>query len=115
MTYKLVKESEATQKDKFGIHLHVYPATGGVGFVTVETEEGHNQEFYDLESTFTYIILEGEGTFYLDDVEVPVRKGDWLSVEPKTRIYYKGKLKMVLLTSPAWKAENEVETRKQIW
>lgn len=49
MTYKLVKASEATQKDKFGIHLHVYPATGGVGFVTVETEEGHNQEFYDLD------------------------------------------------------------------
>lgn len=53
--------------------------------------------------------------FYLDNEEVPVHKGDWLSVEPKTRIYYKGKLKMVLLTLPAWKADNEVETRKQIW
>ena len=53
--------------------------------------------------------------FFLDDETVEVDKGDILSIEPNTRIYYKGKLKMILITTPAWKPENEVETRHSIW
>lgn len=60
-------------------------------------------------------MIEGEGTFFLDDEPVLVKKGDLLSVAPNTRIYYKGTMKLVLITSPAWTEENEVETRATIW
>jgi mannose-6-phosphate isomerase-like protein (cupin superfamily) len=115
MSYKLTKSVDVPKKEKFGIRLDVFPNVGGAGIVSVSVEIGYNQEFYDKQSTFTYIILEGNGTFFLDDETVEVAKGDVLSIEPNTRIYYKGKLKMILITTPAWKPENEVETRSTIW
>jgi mannose-6-phosphate isomerase-like protein (cupin superfamily) len=115
MKYKLIKSENIPKKEKHGIHLNVYPNVGDSGIVYVDTESGHNQEFYDRESTFTYVILEGEGKFYLNDEDVGVSSGDMLSIDPNTRIYYKGKFKMILITTPAWKPENEVETRPSIW
>lgn len=115
MQYKHIRYLDISKKDKFGIHLDVYPHFGSCGFVIVNTETGHNQEFYDKQSSFTYIVLEGEGKFFLDDEEVSVKKGDLLSIPPKTRIYYKGKMRLVLITNPAWKAENEVETKASLW
>ncbi len=113
MSYRL---NRPDRKDKFGIQLEIYSnISQGCGAVIVSTEEGHNQEFYDKESTFTYIILEGQGAYFLDDEKVLVTKGDMLSVAPGTRIYYQGKMKMVLITTPAWRAENEVETRSSLW
>ena len=38
-----------------------------------------------------------------------------LSVAPNTRIYYKRMMKMVLVTNPAWTAEDEVETKAKAW
>ena len=115
MKYKLTKSADIPKKEKFGINLNIYPDVDGAGIVSVSTEVGHNQEFYDKQSTFTYIILEGGGTFFLDDETVEVAKGDVLSIPPNTRIYYKGKFKMILLITPAWKPENEVETKSSIW
>jgi mannose-6-phosphate isomerase-like protein (cupin superfamily) len=115
MKYELTPSSQIPTVDKLGIHLEIYPNIKDQGIVVIETSEGHNQEFYDRESTFIYIVLEGSGTFFLDDEPVEVSKGDMLSIQPHTRIYYKGKLKMILITTPAWKAENEVETKSTIW
>jgi mannose-6-phosphate isomerase-like protein (cupin superfamily) len=115
MKYKITKSQDVLKVEKFGINLDVFPSVDNCGVVLVNTEEGHNQEFYDKESKFTYIILDGSGIFFLDDEEVRVEKGDSLTIEPNTRIYYKGKLKMVLITTPAWKAENEVETKPTVW
>ena len=115
MTYKLTKKEEVEKKGKFGANLGVYPNINNCGIVLVSTETGHNEEFSNLKSTFIYIILEGSGSFFLDDEEVKVGKEDMISIEPNTRIYYKGKLKMILITTPAWKPENEVETRSSIW
>ncbi len=115
MPYKLTKNTDVPKADKFGISLSVYPDIGDCGFVLVETQTGHNQEFYDIGSTYHYIVLEGSGSFFLDDEEVPVEKGDHVSALPNTRIYYQGKMKLVLITNPAWKAENEIETKPTVW
>ena len=115
MNYKLTKSADIFKTEKFGINVEVYPNIGNSGIVLVSTEDGHNQEFYDRQSTFTYIILEGSGKFFLNDEAVEVTKGDVLSISPNTRIYYKGKLKMILVTTPAWRPENEVETKPSIW
>lgn len=115
MVYTRTSIHDIPQIDKHGIHLGVYPRIGDSGVVLVETKEGHRQEFYHKTSTFNYIVLEGTGRFFLNDEEVPVQKGDMLSVEPNTRIYYKGAMKLVLITNPAWTEEGEVEVRAKIW
>jgi len=115
MKHKLIKKGGVDKKGKFGANLDVYPSVNDCGIVLVSTETGHNEEFKNLKSTFTYVILDGNGSFFLDDEEIKVEKGDMISIEPNTRIYYKGQLKMFLITTPAWKQENEVETRAKIW
>lgn len=115
MKYQLVKNREIFKLEKFSIKLDVYPAVGNCGVVVVETETGHNQEFYDKVSTFNYIILEGSGSFFLNDEEVKVVQGNFISIEPNTRLYYKGKMKLILITTPPWQAENEIETKSTIW
>jgi len=115
MNYKLTKNKDIEKKEKVGINFDVFPNIGDCGVVIENTEEGHSSEFYNIKSTFNYIILEGNGSFFLDEEEVIVSKGDFLSILPNTRIYFKGKLKMILITNPAWKKEDEVETRASIW
>lgn len=115
MAYTLTKDKEVFKKSQYGIDLCVFPPIGGNGVVVVDTQEGHYQEFYHKTSSFNYIVLEGSGSFFLDDEEVKMEQGDMLSIQPGTRIYYKGTMKLVLITSPAWTAENEVETRAKVW
>ena len=115
MTHKIVKSSDVPKKEKIGVKLAIYPNIGDCEFVVVETETGHNQEFYNIESTMTYIVLEGAGSFFLDDEEIPVAKGDFISIAPNTHIYYKGTMKLILVSNPPWKEENAVVTKPTIW
>ena len=116
MNYTLETEKDIRQLSKFGVDLKIYSAIDETcGVVLVHVEDGHNEEFRHLESTFTYIVLEGRGTFYLNDESVDVSKGDRISIKPNTNIYYKGKMQMVLITTPAWSAEQEVEVRQRVW
>lgn len=115
MSYRLTKSADLPKKEKYEMQIRILPEIGNCNVITAETETGHNQEFYDTESTFHYIIVSGSGSFFLDDAEVPVSEGDYLAIEPKTRIYYKGRMRLVLITNPPWRQENEVETRSKIW
>jgi mannose-6-phosphate isomerase-like protein (cupin superfamily) len=115
MSYKLTKATDIFEVEKFGMKLDVLPDIGDVGVVVAETQTGHNQEFYHKTSTFHYFLLEGEGSFFLNDEEVSVKKGDMLSVPPGTRIYYKGTMRILLVTNPPWTEEGEVETKTSIW
>ncbi|MBI3573037.1 MAG: DUF861 domain-containing protein [Candidatus Kerfeldbacteria bacterium] len=103
---------QAHIKKKHGIKLWVYPAKQKVSEVAyIESTVGHLQEFYDKKSTFTYYILAGQGTFYLNGKAVPVKATDVVIIPPMTKIYYIGKMKMTLTTSPVWNAKNEVHVR----
>lgn len=105
-------KQEAEIKSKFGINLWVYKtASEKAGFVYIEVAKGHLEEFYNKVSTFIYYILEGEGKFFLNGVETPVKATDLLVIPPNTKIYYLGAMKLNLITVPAWKAEDEVHVR----
>lgn len=110
--YKKIKFEDTTRFNKNGVDFIGYePINDNMSFVIETVEEGHFEEFVHDKSTFTYIFLEGSGTFYLDDKEVPVKKGDVLSIEPGTRIYYKGNLKQILITTPAYDQKYERHIR----
>ena len=107
-----ITKKEAEIKAKFGIDLWVYKTgTEKAGFAYIETTGGHLEEFYNKVSTFIYYILEGEGTFFLDGVATPAKATDLLVIRPNTKIYYLGKMKLNLITVPAWKLEDEVHVR----
>src|SRR5690606_23040635 len=86
---------DAKKFNKHGIDLTIYGQNvPEANVVHVSVDKGHFQEFYDIQSTYTYYIYEGEGTFYLNDEEVKAKATDLIVIPPNTRIYYFGKMKM---------------------
>lgn len=87
MTRYKYPAADARQFNKHGIDLTVYGAnvpTANVVFVSVE--KGHFQEFYDKRSHYMYYIVEGTGTFVLNDEPLEVEATDLIVIPPKTRI-----------------------------
>lgn len=107
-----ITKQEAETKSKVGIDLWVYKTgTEKAGLAYIEVAKGHSEEFYNKVSTFIYYVFEGEGTFFLDGVETPAKATDVIVIPPNTKIYYLGQMKLLLVTAPAWAAENEVHVR----
>ena len=101
--YKKINFEDTTRFSKNGVDFVGYsPINDNMSFVIETVKEGHFEEFLHEKSIFTYIFLEGKGTFYLDDEAVDVRAWDVLSIAPWTRIYYKWNLKQILITTPAY-------------
>lgn len=103
---------DARKFHKYGVDLTVYgEAVASCNPVLVEVKVGHLEEFYDQKSTYMYLILEGEGTFMLNDEPVRASPKDLIVIPPKTRIYYFGTMKMVLCVTPAFDEKNERHVR----
>lgn len=103
--------NEAKSINKFGVDISIYDATNPTSFVYEETETGHFEEFYDTTSTYTWFIIEGEGTFVINDEKCTVAPKDLIVIPPNTRVHYFGKLKMLLAASPAFNPDNERHVR----
>ena len=58
-----------------------------------------------------WFIIEGKGTFVIDDEKVPAGPKDLVVVPPNKRIHYFGKMKMILCTTPAFDPANEHHVR----
>jgi mannose-6-phosphate isomerase-like protein (cupin superfamily) len=111
MKYKY-SASEARKINKFGVDITIYGEnvpTGNVVYEEVKT--GHLEEFSDDVSTHMWFIIEGKGTFVIDDEKVEAFKNDLIVVGPKKRIHYFGKMRMLLCTTPAFNAQNEHHVR----
>lgn len=106
-----VSSEQTITMSKHGIDIAVYPLDRpDVDVCRVTTDEGHFQEFMHT-STFTYYIIEGEGTFYLDGEATPAKTGDVIMAPPGTKIYYIGSFDMILVTTPAWTEKGETHVR----
>lgn len=112
MNNYLFTAEQATKFSKHGIDLTVYDENYPLAnVVRVSVKKGHFEEFYDLKSTYIYYIIEGTGTFYLNDEAIQVKTTDLVVIPPNTRIYYLGSLEMLLTVSPAFNEENERHVR----
>lgn len=106
--------AKAFRKFKHGIKLWVYDSYEKVPQANTSfasCDKGHFQEFYDKKSTFVYYIIKGKGTFYLNGKPVKAKATDLIVAKPKTKIYYLGKMELLLTVVPSWQAKNEVHIR----
>lgn len=103
---------QTTRKNKFGADLRVYKINRKeAGLAYIEVKKGHFEEFMNKKSAFIYYVLKGSGTFYLHGKANKVKATDVIVIPPKTRAYYLGHMKLILVTVPAWQAKNEVHVR----
>lgn len=103
---------EARTIHKHGVNITLYDLhLEGANLVYEETNEGHFEEFLNTVSTCVWFVIEGTGTFVLNDEKIPVEAKDIIVAPPNTRIHYFGKMRMILVSSPAFKPENERHIR----
>lgn len=109
--YKFTAE-EADRISKHGIDLTIYgqhDPSATVSYVNVD--RGHFQEFFNIRSSYTYYIVSGAGTFYLNGEAVTVAATDLIMAPPGTRTHYLGTMKMVLTVAPAFDERDERHVR----
>jgi mannose-6-phosphate isomerase-like protein (cupin superfamily) len=108
----IFSKKDAKKFNKYGIDLVVYGEDfPEANVVHVSVKEGHFEEFYDIKSTYIYYIVQGEGTFVLNDEKIQVEATDLVVIPAKTRIYYFGTMEMVLTVAPAFDQKNERHVR----
>ena len=113
-TTLIFKKENAVEFEKQGVKMRVYNSKEqceNASVVYQETTKGHSEEFYHAKSNFIFYIIEGSGTWYIEDEPYDVSAGDIVIVPPNKRFYYKGVLRQVCITSPAWEAEYEHHVR----
>jgi mannose-6-phosphate isomerase-like protein (cupin superfamily) len=104
--------SEAKTFTKFGVNITAYGENVPTNNIVFEDVEfGHLEEFYDDESTYMWYVVDGYGTFVINDEKIEALKGDLVIVPPKHRVHYFGKMKMVLSVTPAYNSKNEHHVR----
>ena len=76
-----------------------------------ETSVGHSEEFRHHTSAFVFYIIEGSGQWVIDGETFDVEATDVVIVPPGTKFFYRGDLKQVCITAPAWEAAHEESVR----
>jgi mannose-6-phosphate isomerase-like protein (cupin superfamily) len=110
----IYKKENAVNIEKNGVKMRIYNnkeqcPQAAVAFQ--ETETGHSEEFVHKKSFFIFYIITGKGTWFIEDKPYDVEGGDSIIIPPNTKFYYKGNLKQVCVTSPAWEPEYEQHIR----
>jgi mannose-6-phosphate isomerase-like protein (cupin superfamily) len=110
----IVKRDQASVIHKQGVTMWVYNSKDDcpqAAVVYQETDQGHAEEFYHTRSAFVFYIVEGQGIWVIEDEEYRVAATDVVIVPPGKRFYYRGALKHICITAPAWEAEYEHHVR----
>lgn len=111
MKYKY-SSADARTFHKYGVDITSYDIHHpGCNFVYESVKEGHFEEFSSDVSTYIWFIIDGKGTYVIDDEHIAVARHDVIVVPPKHRIHYFGSMSMLLITSPPYNEKNEHHIR----
>jgi mannose-6-phosphate isomerase-like protein (cupin superfamily) len=110
----IIKKENTIEFEKQGVKMRVYNTKEQCPEASVvyqETQSGHHEEFYHSRSNFIFYIIEGSGTWFIEDNPYNVEAGDVVIIPPNHRFYYTGILKQVCITAPSWEVEYEHHVR----
>jgi len=81
-------------------------------FYEVDVRTGHDNYIISRKITHIYYILSGVGTFTINRKSYKVQSGNLVAIPPKVEYTYSGRMKLLLITTPAWFPGNEIRTKK---
>ena len=87
----IFKREGAARVRKHGVDMWIYSgreACEQASVVYQETARGHDEEFTHARSAFVFYILEGRGTWVIEDIAYPVEATDVVIVPPGKPFYY---------------------------
>lgn len=78
----------------------------------IETKTGHETTIIEHESNFVYYILEGNGYFEINDEKEQCTAGDLVVIPMGIKFTYRGELRMLLISTPPWREDQEETLKK---
>jgi len=108
------KPEDAAIIEKRGVKMRIYTTqaeSANAAVLYQETQKGHTEEFLHEKSDFIYYILEGSGVWIIEDRKFEARAGDVVVVPAGKRFWFRGNLKQVCVTAPAWEEQYEHHIR----
>ncbi len=111
----VIKEPKDFSFAKAGIKGKIFPTfdlTNKTQYFLVETDKGHKTRIIEHECDFIYYILKGKGHFEINGKEENCSAGDLVVIPAGSTFTYKGKLKMIVTSTPPWKEEQEETLRE---
>ena len=72
--------------------------------------KGHDKYHTNMYSSKIYYVLEGNGKFKIDNKIYEVKKNDCIEIPPKTKFVFAGKMKLLLIMSPAFRVEDGIDS-----
>jgi mannose-6-phosphate isomerase-like protein (cupin superfamily) len=79
-----------------------------IEFTVIETDGGHETKIIEKECLFSYLILDGEGSFEIGEDIEKCQKGDLVIIPMGIAFKYTGKMRMLLVSTPWYFPEQEV-------
>ena len=83
-----------------------------IGIVIEDCFKGHDKYTINKVTTHIYYVLEGEGTFCINEEKYSVKKDDVIEIPPNTEFVFAGKMKLLLINTPDFKPENNTDTKE---
>lgn len=80
--------------------------------ISIDIEDvykGHEKYCKSLVSTFIYYVLSGSGVFKINNEKYNVVEGDVIEIPNDTEFVFAGKMKLLLIMTPAFNPDNEIE------
>lgn len=71
--------------------------------------KGHDKYDRNYYSSKIYYVLEGEGTFCVDNEKMAVKKGDVVEVPKGSNFVFAGKMKLLLIMSPGFRPQDDIQ------
>lgn len=110
MISHILKKPLTYSFEKVGIKgkkFAVADITSRTGVCQIETDGGHETTIIEHKCDFIYYVLEGNGYFEIDGKKEQCEKEDLVVIPAGSKFRYVGKLKMLLITTPAFYPEQE--------
>lgn len=85
------------------------------GYFYVNSYLGHDCYAYDSVSRHTYMVINGEGKFNINNIDYPVSKGSIVTINPGDIFYYKGQMQLIEHIEPNFKDENFHVVKKVLY
>ncbi len=74
-----------------------------------EVFKGHDKYHTNVHSTKIYYCLEGNGIFCIAGEKINIEKGEMIEIAPNTEFVFAGKMKLLLIMSPAFRMQDGID------
>lgn len=84
----------------------------GISISIEDCFKGHDRYNTNVCSSHIYYVLEGEGTFKINQETFNVKKDDCIEVPSNTEFVFAGKMKLLLIMNPAFRPEDGIDGKE---